>query len=127
LPYAERKCSTANPDSREPFSHPEWLFEVKWDGFRALAYVNDGECRSISRNGNQFKLFPALAESLPAELRARSAVLDGEIVSLDRHGKTQFKDLLSRRGEPRFYAFDLLWCDGEDLSLTAVISLPFGH
>jgi bifunctional non-homologous end joining protein LigD len=56
-----------------------------------------------------------LAETLPAELRARSAVLDGEIVALDRHGKTQFKDLLFRRGEPRFYAFDLLWADGEDL------------
>jgi hypothetical protein len=37
-------------------------------------------------------------------------VLDGEIVALDCHGKTQFKDLVFRRGEPRFYAFDLLWC-----------------
>ena len=46
---------------------------------------------------------PALANSLPAELRARSAVLDGEIVALDRRGKTQFKDLLFGRGEPRFY------------------------
>ena len=42
-------------------------------------------------------------------------MLDGEIVCLDRRGKTQFRDLLFRRGEPRFYAFDLLWCDGEDL------------
>ena len=42
-------------------------------------------------------------------------MLDGEIVCLDRHGKTQFKDPLFRRGEPRFYAFDLLWCDAEDL------------
>ena len=72
-----------------------------------------GGCRLKSRNGNQFKSFPALAESIPAELRARSAVLDGEIVCLDRHGKTQFKDLLFRRGDPRFYAFDLLWHDGE--------------
>jgi ATP-dependent DNA ligase len=69
-------------------------------------------CRHISRNGNEFKSFPALAESLPAEFRAQSAVLDGEIVCLDRHGKTQFKDRLFRRGEPRFYAFDLLWADG---------------
>jgi bifunctional non-homologous end joining protein LigD len=89
-------------------------------GVRSLAYVDKGKCRLISRNGNQFKSFPALAESLPAELRTRSAILDGEIVSLDRHGKTQFKDLLFRRGEPRYYAFDLLWCDGEDLPLTAV-------
>jgi ATP-dependent DNA ligase len=43
----------------------------------------------MSRNGNQFKSFPALAEALPAELRCRSAVLDGEIVCLDRQGKAQ--------------------------------------
>ncbi len=78
---------------REPFSHPEWLFEVKWDGFRALAYVHRGACKLISCNGNQFKSFPALAEALPAELRAGSAVLDGEIVALDSHGKTQFRGL----------------------------------
>jgi bifunctional non-homologous end joining protein LigD len=98
-----------------------WIFEVKWDGFRALAYVHGGDCRLISRNGNQFKSFPTLAESLPAELRVQSAILDGEIVCLDRHGKTQFKDLLFRRGEPRFYAFDLLWCEGEDLRYLPLI------
>jgi len=76
--------------ARDPFSHREWIIEVKWDGFRALVHVDRGVCRLISRNGNQFKSFPSLAESLPAELRARSAVLDGEIVCLDRHGKSQF-------------------------------------
>ena len=70
-------------------------------------------CRRISRNGNEFESFLVLSENLPAEIGARSAVLDGEIVCLDRHGKTQFKDLLFRRGDPRFYAFDLLWHDGE--------------
>ena len=74
-------------------------------GVRSLAYVHKGDCHLISRNGNQFKSFPALAESLPAELRTRSAVLDGEIVALDRHGKTQFRDLLFRRGDSRFYLF----------------------
>jgi bifunctional non-homologous end joining protein LigD len=106
---------------REPFSHPEWVFEVKWDGFRSLAYVDKGKCRLISRNGNQFKSFPALAESLPVELRAGSAILDGEIVSLDRHGKTQFRDSLFRRGKPRYYAFDLLWLDGKDLRYLPLI------
>ncbi len=80
--------------SHDPFSDPEWIYEVKWDSFRALAYVDQGECRLVSRNGNQFKSFPALAGRLPAELRCRSAVLDSEIVCLDRHGKTQFKNLL---------------------------------
>ncbi len=55
------------------------------------------------------------------ERHARSAVLDGEIVRLDGNGKTQFKDLLFRRGEPRFYAFDLLWVDGEVLRYLPLI------
>jgi hypothetical protein len=75
--------------TRDPFFHPESIFEVKWDGFRSLAYVHQGDCRLISRNGNQFKSFPALAETLPAELGARSAVLDGEIVALDRYGTSR--------------------------------------
>lgn len=74
-----------------PFSHPDWMFEVKWDGFRALAYIVDGECRLISRNGNSFNSFPALSEAIPRELRAHTAVVDGEIVCLDRHGNTQFQ------------------------------------
>lgn len=49
------------------------------------------------------------------ECRDKRAVLDGEIVCLDRKGNSQFKNLLFRRGEPRFYVFDLLSCNGEDL------------
>jgi bifunctional non-homologous end joining protein LigD len=63
----------------------------------------------VSRNGNEFKSFPALNEALPIKLRAASAVLDGEIVCLDADGKPQFRDLLFRRAEPLFYAFDILW------------------
>jgi bifunctional non-homologous end joining protein LigD len=106
----------------DPFCHPDWIFEVKWGGFRCIVHIDRGFCRLVSRNGNDFKFFPALNATLPAELHARSAVLDGEIVALDRHGKTQFKDLLFRRGEPRFYAFDLLWVDGRDLR-----HLPLTH
>jgi bifunctional non-homologous end joining protein LigD len=98
-----------------PFSNPDWLFEVKWDGFRSLVRIEQGKCRLISRKGNEFKSFRTLNESILAELRVRSAVLDGEIVCLNNAGKTEFRDLLSRRGEPRFVAFDLLWCDGQDL------------
>ena len=101
--------------ARAPFSHPDWIFEVKWDGFRALVHVEHGQCKLISRNRNEFKSFPTLNEGIPRELRAESAVLDGEIVCLDGDGKPQFRDLLFRRGEPRFAAFDLLWCGGEDL------------
>lgn len=101
--------------AREPFCQPEWIFELKWDGFRSLAYIEHSQCRLVSRNGNVFKSFPTLSATLPKELKASSAVLDGEIVCLDRYGKAQFRDLLFRRGEPCFYAFDLLWVDGEDL------------
>ena len=100
---------------REPFSHRDWFFELKHNGFRALALVQNGKCRLVSRNGNEFKNFSALASSLPKELNADAAVLDGEIVSLDSGGKSQFNELPFKQGEPRFYAFDLLWFDGKDL------------
>src|SRR5437764_6766140 len=72
--------------ARAPFSHSDWIYEIKWGGFRALAYVEDCVCRLVSRNGNIFKSFPALASGLPDELRAGAAVLDGEIVCLDSEG-----------------------------------------
>jgi bifunctional non-homologous end joining protein LigD len=92
-----------------PFSHSDWLFEIKWDGFRALLYSGDDGVRLLSRNGNTFKSFPTLCEGLTRDLNGRRCVVDGEIVCLDSNGKTQFRDLLFRRAEPFFYAFDLLW------------------
>ncbi|MFL6438119.1 MAG: hypothetical protein ACJ71Q_11100 [Terriglobales bacterium] len=100
---------------KEPFSHPDWLFELKHDGFRALAFIENERCRLVSRNGNEFKNFSALASALPKELGAKAAVLDGEVCCLDSRGISQFNDLLFKRAEPRFYAFDLLWCEGKDL------------
>jgi bifunctional non-homologous end joining protein LigD len=91
----------------EPFSHPDWLFEIKWDGFRALLHSDSEGVRLVSRNGNDFKSFPDLCAGLHGDLRGRRCVLDGEIVALDSHGKPQFRDLLFRRAEPRFYAFDI--------------------
>jgi bifunctional non-homologous end joining protein LigD len=103
-----------------PFNHPDWLFEIKWDGFRSLVRVEHGNCRLISRNGNEFKSFSALNDAIAEQLRV-SAVLDGEIVSLDDNGRPQFRDLLFRRGEPRFIAFDILQCNGEDLRYLPLI------
>jgi len=99
-----------------PFSHPDWFFEIKWDAFRGLAYLEDGHCRLISRNGNEFKSFPDPNLALPLECSILNTVLDGEIVCLDKTGTSQFRNLLFRRGEPRYYAFDLLFSNGEDLS-----------
>lgn len=107
--------------ARAAFSHSDWIYEIKWDGFRALAYIEDGVCRLVSRNGNAFKSFSDLAAGLLDELRANAAVLDGEIVCLDSDGKSQFEELLFRRGMARFQAFDLLWCDGDELRYSPLI------
>jgi bifunctional non-homologous end joining protein LigD len=95
--------------ARAPFSHWDWLFEIKWDGFRALLYSDADDVWLVSRNGNTFRSFPGLCAGLARDLKGRRCVLDGEIVCLDSHGKPQFLDLLFRRAEPNFYAFDLLW------------------
>lgn len=104
-----------------PFSHPDYLFEIKWDGFRSLVRIEQGKCRLISRNGNEFKSFRSLNESLLSQLKVKSAVFDGEIVCLNDGGKPEFRDLLHRKGEPRFVAFDLLWLDGQDLRYAPLI------
>jgi bifunctional non-homologous end joining protein LigD len=98
-----------------PFDHQDWVFELKHDGFRALAYVESGRCRLISRKQIQYKSFASLATAL-AGLRVHNAILDGEIVCLDQDGRSQFLQLMRRRkAEASFYAFDLLWLNGEDL------------
>jgi ATP-dependent DNA ligase len=74
-----------------------------------LLYSDSGSLRLISRNGNAFKSFPGLCEGLAPDLTGRRRTLDGEIVCLDSHGKPQFRNLLFRRAEPFFYAFDILW------------------
>jgi bifunctional non-homologous end joining protein LigD len=100
---------------REPFSDPDWIFEVKHDGFRALAYVVEGDCHLVSRRSHVYKSFPTLCESIAEDLKVTDAVLDGEIVCLSRDGRSQFNRLMYRRSDPHFYAFDLLWLNGEDL------------
>ena len=79
--------------SLQPFDDKEWLFELKHDGFRSLAYIQDGQCRLVSRRRNQYKSFEVLRSALEG-LRARNAILDGEIVALDSSGVSQFKELL---------------------------------
>jgi len=99
----------------EPFDHPEWIYELKYDGFRALAVVEYGRCTLFSRNGHPFASFSDLASRIGYALLPWSVVIDGEIVCLDRDGRCQFNDLLFRRGDPCFVAFDLLQTNGKDL------------
>jgi ATP-dependent DNA ligase len=73
--------------------------QLKYDGFRALAHVSAGECKLISRNGNAFRSFESLRAAIPDDLRARQAVVDGEIVCLDDQGRSQFNDVLFRRAK----------------------------
>jgi bifunctional non-homologous end joining protein LigD len=99
----------------EPSSHPDWVFAVKYDGFRALAYADPSGVRLVSRKGNRFANFADLCAGIELFLKARHAVLDGEIVCLDDKGHSQFNELLFRRGTPCFCAFDLLYLNGKDL------------
>ena len=107
-----------------PFSDRDWLFEIKHDGFRSLAYIQDKAVDLVSRRRYVYESFAPLRESIGRDLGAKNAVLDGEIVCLDEHGHTQFNTLMRRRDEARFYAFDLLWLNGEDLRSQQVISPP---
>jgi bifunctional non-homologous end joining protein LigD len=99
---------------REPFDHSEWIFELKYDGFRALLSVGFKGPEFISRNANTLARFGELALFIDRELDA-SAVLDGEIVCFDREGRPRFYDLMFRRGDPAFVAFDVLSLAGRDL------------
>jgi bifunctional non-homologous end joining protein LigD len=98
-----------------PFDHPDFIFEPKIDGFRALAHVRGHRCELISRNGSIFKSWPQLAEEIAHAVRAHDAILDGEICCLDPDGRSNFNHLLFRREWPYFYAFDLLSVNGRDV------------
>ncbi len=113
--------------AERPFSDPNWLFEIKWDGVRALAWIDDGALTLRSRNAIDItRRYPELA-GLPAELAARHVILDGEIAALDERGHSDFERLQERMHvrvpsenlisqiPVIYYAFDLLYCDGYDL------------
>src|SRR5208282_5887417 len=116
------------------FDDPGWLFEIKWDGYRAVAFIEDGRVRLMSRSQNDLTAqFPELG-SLPQFVNAQRAILDGEIVALDDEGRPSFSLMQQRTGFhpgnrrlPRregvaviYYAFDLLYLDGFDLRRVAL-------
>src|SRR5437899_1159094 len=99
----------------EPFDHSDWIFELKHDGFRALAHVDGHRCTLVSRRRHVYQQFPQLQEELAHSVRAMSCVLDGEIACLAPDGQSKFYDLMFRRESPNFVAFDVLAIDGQDL------------
>ncbi len=104
---------------KAPFDHPEWLFEVKWDGYRALAEIQGGKVSLYTRNQISLnkKFFP-VTEAL--QKFGFEAVLDGEIVVVDDQGQPNFQMLQNYqkfgRGHLLYYVFDLLFFDGHDLT-----------
>jgi bifunctional non-homologous end joining protein LigD len=94
----------------------DWRFEVKWDGYRALAYVRGGECELVSRNGNLLTpRFPEVAKAVPRALKTPSAVLDGEVCALDAEGRPSFSAMQQGTGRLVFYVFDVLEVDGDPI------------
>lgn len=101
-----------------PFDDPDWVFEIKWDGYRAIAETGGKALRLYSRNGRSFKAaYPAVEEDL--ERIKRKLVLDGEITALDEQGRPDFQRLQLAANDPGtalvYNVFDLLERDGEDL------------
>jgi bifunctional non-homologous end joining protein LigD len=95
-------------------SGDNWAFEVKWDGYRALAYVRNGECTLVSRNGNDLTArFADVAKAIVKATKSPYAVLDGEVCALDEQGRSSFSAMQQGTGPLVFYAFDLLELDGE--------------
>jgi bifunctional non-homologous end joining protein LigD len=100
---------------KSAFNHSDFIFEIKWDGFRSLAVIEHGRTQLISRNGHRFACFADLEKLISAGLPDTTAVIDGEICSLDKRGRPQFTNLLFHRGNyPCFLAFDLLMRDHTD-------------
>jgi bifunctional non-homologous end joining protein LigD len=103
----------------EPFDSPGWSYEVKWDGYRALAYVNKGKTELLSRNIKSFteKYYPIAAVM---DSWSINAVFDGEILVIGKDGKANFSALQNWRSEADgdlvYYAFDILWYDGKDIT-----------
>lgn len=101
----------------EPFDRKTWVFEIKWDGYRAIAQRASNEARLYSRNQNPFETkFPQIFEALKT-IKADQFVVDGEIVALDSEGKPSFhklQDYDPHKSELRFYVFDLLYLNGHD-------------
>ncbi len=102
----------------KPFDKEGWQFEVKWDGYRAIALCNKNKVELKSRNDKSFneKFYPVLKAVREWNIHA---VVDGEVVVLDESGKSNFGALQNWRseadGEIYFYVFDLLWLNGKDL------------
>lgn len=115
--------------AEKAFDDPNWTFEVKWDGYRAIAFIQNGSVKLISRNHNDLThRYPELSV-LTEHVKGKNVILDGEVVVLDKEGRSSFSLMQQRTGirahgrqaAPNhelpivYYAFDILYLDGYDL------------
>ena len=115
---AERAGRTYRPMLATPEEHiphgDDWRYEVKFDGYRAIAYVHAGECRLVSRNGNDLtERFSQVAKEIVKATKSPNAVLDGEVARIDESGRSSFSELQQGSGALVYFAFDLLELDGK--------------
>jgi bifunctional non-homologous end joining protein LigD len=121
-PISARRASFIEPMQAlavEKLPEGDWLYEVKLDGYRALAFKDSKDVRLVSRNNKSLN-YPQLLDALKA-LSADHVILDGEIVALDEKGRSYFQQLqvFKSSGDVPlvYYAFDLLFSEGKDLRL----------
>lgn len=101
-----------------PLDEPGWTYEIKWDGYRALGFINNGNVELVSRNNKSFnqKFYPAYDALKQWNI---NAVVDGEIIVVNEKGAADFSDLQGWRSEADgqliYYLFDILWLEGRDL------------
>lgn len=102
---------------KQPFDDEDWIFEIKWDGYRALALIEQGKVQLRSRNQLLWnEKFPSILHAL--EKIKETAILDGEVVALDAEGKPDFQRLQNYGhggGDLVYYVFDLLFWKGQDI------------
>ena len=100
---------------REPFDKPGWVYEEKYDGYRILAYKEGSRVSLQSRNAkDRTATYPTIARAV-ASLKARTVLLDGEVVAFDRRGVSHFQLLQNLKTEPAYAVFDCLYLNGRDL------------
>lgn len=113
------KPMLAKLSDRPAFDDPNWIFEIKWDGYRAVAEIAAGESRFYSRNGTTFqKAYPKIFEALKSI--EHKAIVDGEVVAFDKNGKPSFQALQNYNNRKKvpvlYYVFDCISYDGKDLT-----------
>ncbi len=128
MPHAIRPMLATIID--KPFDDEDWLYEVKWDGYRAITYLDGKTVRLVSRNQNDLTAAYPELQAVPDYIQARTAILDGEIIALDEQGRSSFSLMQQRTGVGEggrrirrtrddipvvYYLFDVLYADGYDV------------